>query len=321
MQVEHHISGGAEKHPGNVIWGIAFPELQGYLKEIIETAYSIVGFSTEQSRTLAQKAMKDLPMPSGIGNSGEHGITKNVGTDIIAAYLNAFPSSLPEAGKISQLAAQFKAGETGIIQVLREANIYRISSWPGKQKYLEELSDEKLNDLYLALAGLPENVSDQFLIAKIRQITSQRSMANDLFRKAKLAFESFEVGSDIEGWSSFELDFGTPLIEQERIGQIIRFQIPDHESIPGIYAIFNGGACLYIGTGMSIPELIYAHYLASHGPGASVPPADVFSQYRKILKIHWKGFRLNMPESIALQALELIKSILKIKYRPLYSLK
>lgn len=118
---------------------------------------------------------------------------------------------------------------------------------------------------------------------------------------------------EIEKWKCFEIDFSKPIEKKEEIYSLIK---GNTGKITGLYAIFDGPVCLYIGKGKIISQRIKAHYNASKD--FKQPPRWVafFKQYSKKLNIHWVEYNNLKNDSLDDQLRQLFEVVLQLKYEP-----
>lgn len=299
--------------------GFTNEEYEHIRREVAESAYQQMGFSEERSRHLADSLLERKAMyvkKNELSHHDESIVDQEA--DILSMYMYAFADDQLEEEKISHLAHLFQVPETDVIQILREASLYKKSNWSDKQKYLNQLTTDELDRLYKVLVRHAENSATVLLRKKIEQIVADRVLSEQLFTKTADVLAAFHQQSDIDNWSYFELDFGTTLPNKEQLFDKIKLHIPGYLSVSGFYAIYNGTTCLYIGTGRIIWERIKAHYLASQGADTATRWVNFFSRYKKNLTIYWKPIALEMPEPISRAVRELMEAILQHRYEPLF---
>lgn len=140
----------------------------------------------------------------------------------------------------------------------------------------------------------------------------------DIFVKISSVIENSARIVEIESWQHFELDFSTPIENGNEIYQNIKDNIHNFSNVSGIYAIFDGKECLYIGKGLRIWERIKSHYKAAQGLDKALRWANFFKQYQKKLQIYWLEYRHLENKILDDKLRELFEYILQVKYRPVF---
>lgn len=140
----------------------------------------------------------------------------------------------------------------------------------------------------------------------------------NIFEKISVVMDMSKEHLDIEEWDNFELDFSTPKENADEIYQLIKRNIKNYNNLSGIYAIFDGEKCLYIGKGKCIWERIKSHYKAAKGLDKAVRWAKFFKQYQKKVKVYWIEYRNLENETLDDKLRELFEHILQIKYDPVF---
>ena len=139
-----------------------------------------------------------------------------------------------------------------------------------------------------------------------------------IFEKLTVAIASSKELLEIEQWKNFELDFSTPTENKNEIYQLIKNSIKNYNSLTGIYAIFDGEKCLYIGKGKRIWERIKCHYNAAKGLDKEVRWTEFFKQYQKKVRVYWIEYRKLEDAILDDKLRELFEHILQVKYDPAF---
>ncbi len=139
-----------------------------------------------------------------------------------------------------------------------------------------------------------------------------------MFLSAATIIQQFEQDADIQQWSSFQLDFATAYQDKQNIIANIKNNIPDYKFQNGLYAIFDGPECLYIGVGRPIWSRIKSHYKAAKGKDSAIRWVQFFSQYQKPLTIYWKRLDGFEDDRVGDRVRELVEHILQSRYLPLF---
>ena len=121
---------------------------------------------------------------------------------------------------------------------------------------------------------------------------------------------------DIESWAQFELDCSIPIESKAEVFLSIKNGINDYANIAGIYAIFDGETCLYIGKGKRIWERIKSHYKAARGVDGTAKWDAFFQQYQKKLIVCWVEYKNLEQEILDDKLRELFEHVLQSKYKP-----
>ncbi len=139
-----------------------------------------------------------------------------------------------------------------------------------------------------------------------------------MFLSTATIIQQFEQDANILQWNSFRLDFATAYENKETVIAIIKNNIPDYKFLHGLYAIFDGPECLYIGVGRPIWRRIKSHYKAAKGKDSATRWVQFFSQYQKPLTIYWKTLDGFEDDRVGDRVRELIEHILQARYLPLF---
>ncbi len=137
-----------------------------------------------------------------------------------------------------------------------------------------------------------------------------------MFLSTATIIQQFEQDADILQWSSFQLDFATAYEDKQNIIANIKNNIPDYKFQNGLYAIFDGSKCLYIGIGRPIWSRIKSHYNAAKGKDSAIRWVQFFSQYQKPLNVYWKSLDGFENDRVGDRVRELIEHILQDRYKP-----
>lgn len=129
----------------------------------------------------------------------------------------------------------------------------------------------------------------------------------------------FKEKSDIEKeWNSFHLNFSTPFECKKEIYNKINQEIG---KTAGLYSIFDGKDCLYIGTGKNIADRIKSHYKAAQGKDNAKRWNEFFRENNGINTIYWTEFNIGQNQKQSHKIREIIENILEIKYKPKFEYK
>ena len=139
-----------------------------------------------------------------------------------------------------------------------------------------------------------------------------------MFLSTATIIQQFEQDANIFQWNSFRLDFSTTYENKENIIAIIKNNIPDYKFQNGLYAIFDGSECLYIGIGRPVWSRIKSHYKAAKGKESAKRWVQFFSKYQKPLTIYWKVLDSFENDQLGDRVRELIEHILQAKYLPIF---
>ena len=249
----------------------------------------------------------------GYMEDAEHGID----IDVSNLYSTMFGKNEKESVKIEKLAKIFKL-DTEIIK----SYIYDESK-PKPKKTLKKLIPDfswidlkELENLYKTAISMGNSKTLQPMkdikkgieVKKAIQILENISKLNSEFIK-KL---------EINNWNSFDLDFSVKLENKKINHDIIKLNIDNFKEKNGLYAIFDGNTCLYIGVGRPIWQRIKSHYHSSQRPEneKSKDWSDFFSQYQKKLKIYWLQINIAKDNKINDHFSETLESIIKSIYNP-----
>lgn len=140
---------------------------------------------------------------------------------------------------------------------------------------------------------------------------------NDIFSQIGNYISKFDH-EKIEMWENFVVDFSTPFDKKDSVISLIKQNIPNHKTMTGIYAIFDGKTCLYIGVGRPIWSRLKCHYNASQGKDQAKNWVGFFSQYKKPLRIFWLEYNEINDTIIGDQTRILIEHLLQHIYLPMF---
>lgn len=122
----------------------------------------------------------------------------------------------------------------------------------------------------------------------------------------------------IEEWNRFRLDFSVPFERKSEVYQHIKHSFSNDLCAAGLYAIFSGKKCLYIGKGRPIWKRIKDHYRASKGHDKAIRWVDFFSRYQLSLTVYWLPFAPFSDEESNDQLRGLFEYLLQTEYRPIF---
>ena len=140
-----------------------------------------------------------------------------------------------------------------------------------------------------------------------------------IFDKISSVIDSTKGLLEIEAWNYFEIDFSIPIENGNEIYQDIKDNITNFSNVSGIYAIFNGEECLYIGKGAPIWQRIKSHYKASKGLDKNVRWTNFFKQYQIKLKVYWVEYQYLENKTLDDKLRELFEYTLQAKYGPIFN--
>lgn len=123
---------------------------------------------------------------------------------------------------------------------------------------------------------------------------------------------------DVRQWQSFVIDFSVEFDRRREIWAHIQESIPNHKTTNGIYALFAGGDCLYIGKGCPIWSRIKSHYNAAHGHDPAPRWVEFFSQHQTKVNVYWLDYSPSEERSIDDQLRRNLEFFLQRKYQPLF---
>jgi predicted GIY-YIG superfamily endonuclease len=127
--------------------------------------------------------------------------------------------------------------------------------------------------------------------------------------------------TNLDNWKKFPLDFSKNLDYKSEIVDSIKSSINDKKITPGIYLIYDGEKCLYVGKSKDIWKRIKSHYYAAHKEDRSKRWSDFFSQYKKDLTVYWKEYTFYENSPLNNKIIEVIETVLQDELKPLFEYK
>ena len=120
---------------------------------------------------------------------------------------------------------------------------------------------------------------------------------------------------NVNTWKCFEIDFSVPFSKRKDVFRTVQNNIG---TTVGLYAIFDGETCLYIGKGKLVAQRIKSHYKASQGEIKHPRWVEFFEQYSKKLIIYWTEYGGLSSDSLDDKLRHVIEVILQEEYEPLF---
>lgn len=207
-----------------------------------------------------------------------------------------------------------------ILLVIKEYDPSKYDSALAAAKKTIELERKKGKKL-IKLAKMYERMRGVRVLEKLteKELELMQNFDSQIMETIADVLKNSKDLLEIEKWQNFELDFSIPVEEKIIIFQKIKSNIENFKNVVGIYAIFDGDTCLYIGQGKRIWERIKSHYQASKGLVSNKRWVGYFEQYQKNLKIFWIEYnKLNEPV-LDDKLRGLFEHVLQIKYNPIFN--
>ena len=264
----------------------------------------------------------------------EH-LDNEVGIHINSLYINMFTDDQSEYEKIEALSKIFSLPKEEIKKHLpkpeernktKTANTKPKIEKKSKEKeytridfYKKNFSLEQLKGYFRTLYIMNKGILTDSMFDLKKVINMKKE---ELIQKnGKKIYSIFKKVSNLENWNKFNLDFSRKLENKKINHDIIKKNIPNYKEVNGVYAIFDGENCLYIGKGRPIWSRIKSHYHSSQRPEPpkAIEWSDFFSQYRKELTIYWYQIDFSSDKKINDKVSETVEIILKSVYEPKFN--